>query len=117
MFSQADPSFPLKNAIGRWDGAHSLLVVSIRIGLLLLAISLCANILGFFSLSQILGVGTLFSAFIFALLYTMVKVLDLGLAIVLCSKWFQSLPDATQRGSRTVGTANSGQWRLPALAE
>ena len=83
----------MQSAVG-WR--HSLLVVSIRIGLLLLAISLCTNILGFFSLSQILGVGTLFSAFIFALLYTMVKVLDLGLVIVLCSKWFQSLPDARE---------------------
>ena len=71
-----------------------LLVAGIRIGLLLLAISLCANILGFVSLSQVLGIGTLSSAFIFALLYTMVRVLDLGLAIVLNSMWFRSLPEA-----------------------
>jgi len=71
-----------------------LLVVSIRIGLLLLAASLCTNILGFVSLSQVLGVGTLFSGFIFALMYTLVRVLDLGLAIVVGSKWFQSMPDA-----------------------
>jgi small-conductance mechanosensitive channel len=71
-----------------------LLVYGIRIGLLLLAISLCANIVGFVSLSQILGVGALFSAFVFALLYSLVRVLDLGLAIVLNSKWFRSLPDA-----------------------
>jgi small-conductance mechanosensitive channel len=72
---------------------HRLLVVGIRVGILLLAISLCANVLGFVSLSQVLGVGTLFSGFIFALLYTLVRVLDLALAIVLGSKWFQSLPD------------------------
>ncbi len=83
-----------------------LLVVSIRIVLLLLAASLCANILGFFSLSQVLGIGTLFSCFTFALLYTLVRVLDLALAIVLCSKWFQSLPDArsdvVQRRGRRI---------------
>jgi potassium efflux system protein len=93
----------VQTAIG-WR--NKLLVVGIRIGLVLLAISLCANILGFFSLSQILGVGTLFSAFIFALLYTMVKVLDLGMAMALISKWFQSLPEgrvaAVQRWVRRV---------------
>jgi potassium efflux system protein len=81
----------IQSALG-WR--HGLLVVSTRIGLLLLAVSLCANILGFVSLSQVLGVGTIFSGFIFALLYTLVRVLDLGLGIVLGSKWFQSMPDA-----------------------
>ena len=89
------------------DGGRSgLLVVSIRIVLVLLAASLCANILGFFSLSQVLGVGTLFSCFTFVLLYTLVSVLDMGLAIILGSKWFQSLPDArsdvVQRRGRRI---------------
>jgi potassium efflux system protein len=70
-----------------------LMVAGIRIGLLLLAISLSANIAGFVSLSQILGVGALFSAFVFALLYSLVRVLELGLAIFLSSKWFRALPD------------------------
>ncbi len=85
---------------------HGLVVVGVRIGLLLLAASLGANILGFVSLSQVLGVGTLFSAFTFTLLYTLVRVLDLGLAIILGGKWFQSLPDArsdaVQRWGRRI---------------
>jgi small-conductance mechanosensitive channel len=73
---------------------HTLLLIGIQMGLLLLALSLCANILGFVSLAQILGVGTLFSGFTFALLYAMVRVLDQGLTLVLNSNWFRSLPDA-----------------------
>ncbi len=65
----------------------------IWLGLFLLAGSAIANILGFVSLSQILGVGTLFSVFIFALLYTMVRVLDLSIVIVVNSVWFQSLAE------------------------
>lgn len=70
------------------------LSVGSTIGLFLLATSLLANILGFVSLSQVLGVGTLFSAFTFALLYTIVRVLYLSILIVVKSSWFQSLPDA-----------------------
>ena len=66
----------------------------IHLGLLLLAISAAANVLGFVSLAQILAVGTLFSAFTFALLYTAVRVLHLGVGIVVNSSWFQSLPEA-----------------------
>ena len=73
---------------------HRLLVVSTRIALLLLAVALCANILGFVSLSQVLGVGTIFSGFTLALLFTLVRVLDLGLTIVVGTTWFQSMPDA-----------------------
>jgi hypothetical protein len=61
--------------------------------LFLLAASALANVLGFVSLSQILGVGTLFSAFIFALLYTMFRVLNLGIVITVNSVWFQSLAE------------------------
>lgn len=71
-----------------------LLLAGTSIGLFLLAASLLANILGFFSLSQVLGLGTVFSAFALALLYTMVRVLRLGLVILVSSAWFQSLPDA-----------------------
>jgi small-conductance mechanosensitive channel len=78
----------------------------------LLAVSLCANILGFVSLSQILGIGTLFAGFTFALFYTVVRVLELGLATVLRSQWFQSLPgeraDVVERwgGRLMVGCAS-----------
>lgn len=73
---------------------RKLLVLGIRLGLLLLSASLFANVFGFVSLSQILGVGLLFSGFTFALFYTMTMVLDLGLVVVLSSMWFQSLPQA-----------------------
>jgi len=63
------------------------------IGLCLLAGSLIANIIGFGSLAQLLGAGTLFSAFAFALLFTMVRVLHLGVMIAVSSAWFQGLPD------------------------
>lgn len=70
----------------------------IHLGLLLLAGSAIANVLGFVGLSQILGEGTLFAAFTYAILYTLVRVLSLGLTIVLGSSWFQSLPDVRGAG-------------------
>ena len=73
---------------------HKLLFAGRSIGLLLLATSLLANIFGFFSLSQVLGIGALFSAFSLVLLYTMVRVLHLCVVILVRSAWFQSLPDA-----------------------
>jgi potassium efflux system protein len=66
---------------------------AIHIGLVLLGTSAVANILGFVSLAQILAVGTLFSAFTFALLATAVMGLHLGVVIVVNSMWFQSLPE------------------------
>jgi small-conductance mechanosensitive channel len=79
------------------------------IGLCLLAISVIANFIGFVSLAQILGVGTLFSAFAFALLYTMVRVLHLGVTIAVSSAWFQSLPDVQD------GVIERWAWRLLVL--
>jgi small-conductance mechanosensitive channel len=75
----------------------------IRLGLFLLAASALANVLGFVSLSQILGVGTLFSAFIFALLYTMVRVLNLGIVIIVNSVWFQSLAEGRSESIERFG--------------
>src|SRR5215831_4307964 len=75
----------------------------IRLGLFLLAASALANLLGFVSLSQILGVGTLFSVFIFALLYTMVRVLNLGIVIVVNSAWFQSLAEGRSENIERFG--------------
>ena len=75
-------------------------------GLSLLAVSVIANVIGFVSLAQVLGVGTLFSAFAFALLYTMVRVLHLGITIGVSSAWFQSLPDVQP------GLIERWAWRL-----
>ncbi len=82
---------------------RKLLIIGMRLGLLLLAISFCANILGFVSLSQLLGIGTLFASFTFALIYTIVRVLGIGLAIVLNSQWFQSLPEKPADGVERWG--------------
>jgi potassium-dependent mechanosensitive channel len=76
------------------------------IGLSLLAVSVIANVIGFVSLAQVLGVGTLFSAFAFALLYTMVRVLQLGVTIAVNSTWFQVLPDVQ------AGVIERWTWRL-----
>lgn len=65
----------------------------IHIALLLLAVAATANILGFVSLAQMLAIGTLFSAFALALLYTAARVLYLMVEIVVSSAWFESLPD------------------------
>jgi potassium-dependent mechanosensitive channel len=69
------------------------LFVANTIGLCLLAGSIIANVFGFVSLAQVIGVGALFSAFAFALLYTMVHILRLGVSVAVSSAWFQSLPD------------------------
>ena len=70
-----------------------LATAGMRLGLFLLAASAIANVLGFVSLSEILGVGTLFSVFMFALLYTMVRVLNMSIVIIVNSVWFQSLDE------------------------
>lgn len=75
----------------------------IRLGLFLLAASAIGNVLGFVSLSQILGVGTLFSVFIFALLYTMIRVLNLSIVIIVNSVWFQSLAEGRSEDIERFG--------------
>ncbi len=76
------------------------------IGLCLLAVSVIANVIGFVSLAQVLGVGTVFSAFAFAFLYTTVRVLHLGVTIAVSSAWFQGLPDVQG------GVIERWTWRL-----
>lgn len=76
------------------------------IGLCLLAVSVIANVIGFGSLAQVLGVGTLFSGFAFALLYTMIRVLHLSATIAVNGAWFQSLPDVK------AGMVERWAWRL-----
>src|SRR5438046_3304094 len=85
---------------------HRVLIGGIRTGVLLLLASLCANIAGFVSLSQLLGVGTRFSGLTFAALYTTVSVLDLCLVVVLSTKRFRSLSNARCEVFRRWG------WRI-----
>jgi potassium-dependent mechanosensitive channel len=66
---------------------RSLFVAGIRAALILLAVSLIANILGFLSLSQTLGIGTLLGAFMAVVLYCVARILGLILAALLCSPW------------------------------
>ncbi len=73
---------------------RALLVAAIRFGLLLLAGSLIANIIGYVSLSQLLGISTLLAAFMGVVLFCATRILALMLAILLCSPWVRSRPVA-----------------------
>jgi small-conductance mechanosensitive channel len=97
-----------------------LLVVGIRAGLVLLAASLAANVLGFLALSQILGVATMLGAFVGAALYTAVRVLHLILTTVLYSDWARFLPEARRQtverwGPRLLALGASLLWLDAAL--
>ena len=72
-------------------------VACIWFALLLLAGSFIANVLGFISLAQILGISTLLGAFIGAVIYCTVRILYLVLAIFLASPWAPStsIPHST----------------------
>lgn len=69
------------------------LMMGIRGGLLLLAVSLVANIIGFVSLSQVLGLVALVGPFVALALYCGAHVLILILGIVLGTPWAQALLD------------------------
>jgi len=70
------------------------LKIGIRLGLILLASSLVANIFGFNSLAQILGLTALLGAFAGAALYCAARVLMLVLSTVLRTNWAQSVLEA-----------------------
>jgi potassium-dependent mechanosensitive channel len=83
-----------------------LLAMAIRCGLLLLSISLAANIIGFVSLAQILGLATFLGAFLAAALYCATRVLALGLLLVvrndLARRFLESRTDTIERWGRRV---------------
>ena len=68
-----------------------VLTIGIRLGLILLASSLAANIFGFNSLAQILGQTALLGAFAGAALYCAARVLMLVLRTVLRTNWTKSV--------------------------
>jgi potassium-dependent mechanosensitive channel len=68
-----------------------VLTIGIRLGLVLLASSLAANIFGFNSLAQILGQTALLGAFAGAALYCAARVLMLVLRTLLRMNWTQSV--------------------------
>jgi potassium efflux system protein len=92
-----------------------VLTMGIRTGLVLLAASLAANIIGFVSLAQILGLTALLGAFLAAALYCGVRVLALALTLVLHSDWARrllSMPaDTIERwGDRVLALGASLLW-------
>jgi potassium-dependent mechanosensitive channel len=72
-------------------GRNFRITIGIRLGLILLASSLTANIFGFNSLAQILGQTVLLGAFAGAALYCAARVLMLVLSTVLQTNWAQSV--------------------------
>ncbi len=71
---------------------RSLFVAVVRAALVLLAASLIANILGYLSLAQTLGIGTLLGAFMAVVLYCVARILSLILATLFCSAWARGRP-------------------------
>jgi potassium-dependent mechanosensitive channel len=70
----------------------------IWLGLILLAFSLAANIFGFVSLAQILGMTALLGGFAGVALYCASRILMLVLATVLRADWTQSVLEARTEG-------------------
>ena len=68
-----------------------ILAIGIQLGLILLASSLAANILGFNSLAQILGLTALLGAFAGTALYCAARILMLVSSTVLRTNWTQSV--------------------------
>jgi len=83
------PSKLSQMGLSKW--AHILLRTGIRLGLFLMAMGLLVNICGFVSLSRVLGVGTLLSAFFAAGIYCVVRIFLLALSILLESPLASSL--------------------------
>jgi potassium-dependent mechanosensitive channel len=75
--------------LSKWP--ELVILIATRVGLLLLAIALVANILGFVSLSRVLGVGTLVSAFFATSQYFVVRIALFALSVALESPWLSYL--------------------------
>jgi small-conductance mechanosensitive channel len=92
-----------------------IFLIGIRAGLVLLLASLVANVIGFVSLAQVLGLSALVGSFIAAALYCGVRVLTLILNNLLHMRWASSLlemrRDAVGRWTgRLLGFAASLLW-------
>src|SRR5207248_2128446 len=72
---------------------QQMLAIGIRVSLLLLAASLLGNIVGFVSLSQVLGMIALVGPFAASALYCGARVLTLILIVVLHTQWVRALLD------------------------
>lgn len=94
-------------------------VAGIRAGLVLLAVSLVANILGFVSLSLLIGSAALLAGFAATILYGIVRILSLLLVLGLRT-WAVALPGAQRQnverwGGRTLELAGFLLWLNTAL--
>ena len=90
-----------------WDLSDRKLRVAlagIRVGVALLSFSLLANVLGFVSLSQMLGVTTLLGGYAAVLMYGVVRILKLMLALGTQS-WAVSLGERREALERWGGAA------------
>jgi len=92
-----------------------ILLIGIRAGLLVLAASLVANVVGFVSLAQVLGLSAFVGSFVAAALYCGVRVLALVVSTVLHMNWARALlemrTDAIERWSgRLLGLVASLFW-------
>jgi len=97
------------------DRRVRILLIGIRLGLVLLAVSLVANVVGFVSLAQVVGLSVLVGSFVAAALYCGLRVLTLILSTVLHTHWAHTLlevrADAIERWSgRLLGLAASLLW-------
>jgi potassium-dependent mechanosensitive channel len=92
-----------------------IFLIGVRAGLVLLLASLVANVIGFVSLAQVLGLSALVGSFVAAALYCGVRVLTLILNNLLHMRWASSLlemrRDAVGRWTgRLLGFAASLLW-------
>ena len=92
-----------------------ILLIGIRAGLVLLAISLVANVVGFVSLAQVLGLSALLGSFVAAAFFCVTRVLTLLFSTILRTNWARALlqprTDAVERlGARLLGVAASLLW-------
>ena len=92
-----------------------ILLVGVRAGLIVLAASLVANVVGFVSLAQVLGLSAFVGSFVAAALYCGVRVLTLVVSTVLHMNWARALlemrTDAIERWSgRLLGLVASLFW-------
>ncbi len=76
-------------ALPKWP--RLIILIATRVGLLLFAVAIVANVFGFVSLSRVLGVGTLLSAFLAMTQYFLVRIALLTLSVVLESPWLSHL--------------------------
>ncbi|HXJ13743.1 MAG TPA: mechanosensitive ion channel domain-containing protein [Candidatus Limnocylindrales bacterium] len=80
--------------VGMEDRNSRLLTHGVHAGIALLVASLSSNVLGFLSLSQVLGMSALLGFFSAAALFCAFLILTLILTILLQTDWARSLPQA-----------------------